>query len=339
MCELKHNAFDNTSLKLIKFSHTLAKHVHVFITGFTRESARTLGHVEKIYLATCGFTCNENQLLLKNCAHNLAFIVSAISKKYELVLCSSSSYYQEIVYRSAAILNRPALSNVVDIISKTRFIRTAYMGQMLQHVETCLQPVFLTLKPKLKAHTENTWTQPKLQTKLECINFLAKPHLKLIQYNMNKHFGLSTLTTAEVVIAGGKAFGSKQQFMKYLYPLALKLVALKLKAAIGATRAAIDAGYAPTEWQIGQTGHIIAPKIYIAFGISGSSQHMAGVKDASLILAINTDKHAPIIKQADYTIMTDMFDIISYNSELLCELACRILKAKAICETSKISKQ
>lgn len=139
-----------------------------------------------------------------------------------------------------------------------------------------------------------------------------------LKRELPKNSSKPMLCSAEIVIAGGRAFGSAETFNKYLQPLALKL-----NAAVGASRAAVEAGFAPSECQIGQTGKCIAPELYIAFGISGSHHHMVGVRDSKLILAVNTDTNAPIAKLADYTIVADFHELIPRLLAFLPYLPCR----------------
>ncbi|XXM93315.1 MAG: electron transfer flavoprotein subunit alpha/FixB family protein [Candidatus Hodgkinia cicadicola] len=307
------DALDNVHIKraltLISCAHTLARKTDMLLINCTLAHALKLKlGAHKLYLVS-----QSKQISKRASASSLASLVCALSADYDAIVVDGASYWHDIVCRAAATLNAPMLSNVCAVHSAEYgvFARSVYAGKLIQRLECSrVKPWLLSINvPSFNSHAG---AYGATATKLQLTQHALTQRCRLLKRELPKHIGLPSLCDANVVIAGGKAFGSAEMFSKHLQPLALKL-----NAAIGASRSAVDGGLASIDCQIGQTGKTIAPRLYIAFGISGSDHHMVGVKDSELILAVNTDANAPIVKLADYAIIANMFEVIPKMLSLL----------------------
>ena len=231
---------------------------------------------------------------------NFAALVMTVAKNYSHLVASASAFGKSIMPRVAALLDVMQISDVTKVIAPDTFERPVYAGNAIETVKSTDKKRVLTVRGTAFKAAD---AQPPAP-----IETVAPPPLSSKSTFVSADAQKSDrpeLTAARVVISGGRAFRSKENFAKYLEPLAAKL-----GAAIGASRAAVDAGYAPNDLQVGQTGKIVAPDLYIACGISGAIQHLAGMKDAKVIVAINKDPDAPIFQIADYGLVGDVFEIL-----------------------------
>ncbi|XXN19747.1 MAG: electron transfer flavoprotein subunit alpha/FixB family protein [Candidatus Hodgkinia cicadicola] len=284
--------------KLVAIASTIAHSVDALIINCELVRATELvSGINRVYLMS-----QANIISKRVSAPSLASTLCAIGLAYDSILVISTTYWHDIISRAAATLNKPLISNVSALPSCGEFVRSIYAGKLLQRVECKYSKPWLL---SVDVSNFKAGAAPAASAKTSNIHHEIKNSLSVLKRELSKNAGSRSLCDAKIVIAGGKAFKSAEMFNKYLLPLATKL-----RAAVGATRAAVDAGLASADCQIGQTGKIIAPKLYIAFGISGSAHHMIGVKDANIILAVNTDASAPITKLANYTIVADMFELI-----------------------------
>ncbi|GAB6050331.1 FAD-binding protein [Hydrogenophilus islandicus] len=227
--------------------------------------------------------------------------VLAASSGFRYLLFPSTAFGKNCAPRVAAKLDRAQISDVVRILDEKTFVRPIYAGNALATVTCDDEPLVLTIRTTAfdavatrdaVAPIERlsvTFTGPKVTVVSRELTQSARPEL----------------TSARVIVTGGRGLGSAEQFHALLEPLADKL-----NAAIGASRAAVDAGYAPNDWQVGQTGKIVAPELYFAIGVSGAIQHLAGMKDSKVIVAINKDPEAPIFQVADYGLVADLFEAV-----------------------------
>ncbi len=233
-------------------------------------------------------------------AENLAPLVVGLAGAYTHVLLPANSFGKNLAPRVAALLDAAQISDIVSVVSADTFVRPIYAGNALATVQS---------KDKTKIITVRTTGFDAVSANggsgvVEALHAGADSGLSSLVGRALTKSERPELTSARVVVSGGRGMGSGGNF-KILEPLADKL-----GAAMGASRAAVDAGFVPNDWQVGQTGKIVAPELYIAVGISGAIQHLAGMKDSRVIVAINKDEEAPIFQVADYGIVGDLFQIV-----------------------------
>lgn len=234
-----------------------------------------------------------------------ASVVEMLAERYHYVVQSAGSVGKDRMPRVAAKLDLMPVTDVVEILGPNRFVRPIYAGNALQTVTDNQPTHILTIRASAFRAAA-----PGNDAPIEIIDTSVVSTARLIAQHRTLS-DMPDLATAQIVVGGGVALGSAEKFQL------IEQLAKKLGAAIGATRAAVDAGYAPNDWQVGQTGKIIAPDLYIAIGISGALQHLAGIQGAKKIVAINTDPEAPLVKLADVALIGDLFEIIP---QLLTEL-------------------
>ncbi|MGV8832496.1 MAG: electron transfer flavoprotein subunit alpha/FixB family protein [Devosia sp.] len=239
-------------------------------------------------------------------ADGLATLLSTLAVRYHYVVASAGSVGKDVIPRLAAKLDLMPVTDIVKILGPTRFERPIYAGNAVQTVSDNQPRHVLTLRASAFRPAASSGTAAPIQV----LDSPVDSAVKLLADHRTQS-DTPDLATAQIVIGGGIALGSAENFAL------IENLAKKLGAAVGATRAAVDAGYAPNDWQIGQTGKIIAPDLYIAIGISGALQHLAGIQGAKKILAINTDAEAPLVKLADVALVGDLFEIIP---QLIAEL-------------------
>ncbi len=242
----------------------------------------------------------DNSIYAKPLAENFAPVVHGIAKNYSHIIVAATSFGKNLLPRVAALLDVDMVSEVTRIIDANTYMRPLYAGGLNATVQNNEAIKLLTIRPTaFDAAQDANQSAP-----IESIAVVADD--KKISRFISEHIQQSErpdLSAARVVISGGRSLGSAEKFQETLEPLAAKL-----NAAIGATRAAVDAGFAPNECQVGQTGTVVAPDLYIAIGVSGAAQHIAGIKDSRMIIAINHDPDAPIFQWADYGLVADLFE-------------------------------
>ena len=273
--------------------------VQVLIAGaqvgvVAQQAARVAG-VSKVW-------CLDSETLAHQLAESIAPQVLSLVKAqaHSHVLFPASAAGKNVAPRVAALLDVAAVSDVIRIVSADTFERPIYAGNAISTVQSLDAIKVLTIRATSFDPAPDGGHAP-----VESLP--ATPVWAQSMYISSEipHSSRPELSGAQVVVAGGRALGSREKFDEVLVPLADKL-----GAALGASRAAVDAGYAPNDWQVGQTGKIVAPQLYIACGISGAIQHLAGMKDSKVIVAINKDPEAPIFSVADYSLEADLFTAI-----------------------------
>ncbi len=272
--------------------------VHVLVAGkdcgpAATESAKLIG-VAKVLHA-------ESDSLAHQLAEPVAALIVSLAGPYDAIVAAATSAGKNVMPRVAALLDVMQVSDVTGIVSPDTFERPIYAGNAVETVQSGDAKKVVTIRPAAFKAAETGGNAPveTIDAAAAVADKTAFVSAELVRLERPE------LTSARIVISGGRAFQSAENFRKYLEPLADKL-----GAAIGASRAAVDAGYAPNDYQVGQTGKVVAPDLYIACGISGAIQHLAGMKDAKVIVAINKDPDAPIFQVADYGLVGDLFTIL-----------------------------
>src|SRR3989338_5148487 len=268
--------------------------------AFAEEAAKFAGVSQVI--------CNTQTCYDHGIAENLAPLIVHLAKDYASILAPATSFGKDVMPRVAAMLGVAQISEITKIINADTFVRPIYAGNALATVESKDVIKVITVRPTA---FDPVPLQDSVAPILTSEEKFEDPRVQFIKAEVAVS-ERPTLENARVVISGGRAFQSNENFHQHLEPLADKL-----QAAIGASRAAVDAGFAPNDYQVGQTGKVVAPELYIAIGISGAIQHLAGMKDSKVIVAVNKDEDAPIFRIADYGLVMDLFQVIT---ELSAEL-------------------
>ncbi|TAZ85676.1 electron transfer flavoprotein subunit alpha/FixB family protein [Rhizobium ruizarguesonis] len=293
---------DNASLsdqtaKALTAATKIGGDVHVLVAGkaakAAADAAAKLAGVSKVLLA-------ESDELANNLAEPLADLIVSLSASYDTILSAATSVGKNVLPRVAALLDVAQVSEIIEVISSDTFKRPIYAGNAIQTVQASDAKKVITVRTASFAAAPEGGSAA-----VEAIPAVSDPGLSTFIGDALSNSDRPELTSAKIIISGGRALGSAEKFREVILP-----VADKLGAAIGASRAAVDAGYAPNDWQVGQTGKVVAPQLYIACGISGAIQHLAGMKDSKVIVAINKDEEAPIFQVADYGLVADLFDAL-----------------------------
>ncbi len=257
------------------------------------EAAANLDGVRKVLLAEADHLAND-------LAEELAALVTPLMQNYDVLMAPATSVSKNFMPRVAAQLDVPQISEIIAVDAPNRFARPIYAGNAIQIVEAPagMKLVITVRAPSFQAAPEGG------SAVIETIQAPAPLGLSKFEGAELSSSDRPELTAARIIISGGRGMQSGDNFKL------IESIADKLGAAIGASRAAVDAGYVPNDYQVGQTGKIVAPELYIAVGISGAIQHLAGMKDAKVIVAINKDEEAPIFQVADYGLVADLFQAL-----------------------------
>ena len=257
------------------------------------EEAAKLDGVRKVLLA-------EASHLAQRLAEEVAATVQPLMKDYSVLLAPTTTMSKNVLPRVAALLDVAQISDIIEVKSPTTFVRPVYAGNALETVETRDKIVVSTIRTTAFASTG--WGG---SATIETITPSTSVGLSSFVSSDISVSERPELTSARIIISGGRGMQSGDNFKTLIEPLADRL-----GAAVGASRAAVDAGYMPNDHQVGQTGKVVAPELYIAVGISGAIQHLAGMKDSKVIVAINKDADAPIFQVADYGLVGDLFTVL-----------------------------
>jgi len=270
--------------------------VHVLVAGEGIAPAvaqtATLAGVSKVLSA-------DSPAYSKGLAEPLADLIVSIASPYSHIAAPGTASAKNVLPRVAALLDVMVISDVIALVDAETFKRPIYAGNAIQTVKSADKVKVLTVRIASFAAA-----QPGGAAKVETISGPADQELSQWIEERIAESDRPELTSAKVIVSGGRGVGSQENFA------IITGLADKLGAAVGASRAAVDAGFAPNDWQVGQTGKVVAPSLYIAVGISGAIQHLAGMKDSKLIVAINKDEEAPIFEVADYGLVGDLFQIV-----------------------------
>ncbi|MEO0328055.1 MAG: FAD-binding protein [Pseudomonadota bacterium] len=293
---------DNASLsdqtaKALTAATEIGGDIHVLVVGkgcdAVGQEAANLAGVSKVMVADA----DQYEHLL---AEPTADLIVGLAGDYDTLITAATTSGKNIMPRVAALLDVMQISDITAVHSADTFERPIYAGNALQTVQATDAKKVITVRTAGFASAEAGGS-----ASVESVAAAADPGLSKFEGDKIIESDRPELTSAKIIISGGRALGSSEKFQEVILP-----VADKLGAAVGASRAAVDAGYAPNDWQVGQTGKVVAPDLYIACGISGAIQHLAGMKDSKVIVAINKDEEAPIFQVADYGLVADLFDAL-----------------------------
>jgi electron transfer flavoprotein alpha subunit len=295
----------NTVAAAADVAHWTQGEIHVLVAGHearaVADQAATIEGVSKVLLA-------DGPQFAEGLAENIAATVVDIAGHYSHILAPANAFGKNVMPRIAAMLDVAQISDITAVAGADTFERPIYAGNVIATVESSDPLQVITVR--------TTAFEPAALARgnaaIETIE--GAPDQDLAQFVSREVTKLDRpeLTSASIVVSGGRGLGSGENYLKVLEPLADRL-----NAALGASRAAVDAGYVPNDYQVGQTGKIVAPQLYVAVGISGAIQHLAGMKDSKIIVAINKDPDAPIFSVADYGLVGDLFTLVPELSAAL----------------------
>jgi electron transfer flavoprotein alpha subunit len=293
---------DNKTLKdstgkALTAAKAIGAEVHVLVAGCdckaVADAAARLDGVAKVLVA-------DAPLYDHMLAEPTAALIVSLAGPYETIMAAATTGGKNIMPRVAALLDVMQISDVIKVDAPDTFERSVYAGNAIQTVRSADKKKVITVRTASFQATGEGGSAP-----VEPATAAVDPGLSGFVGEELSKSERPELTSAKIIISGGRAMQSRENFTKYIEP-----VADKLGAAVGASRAAVDAGYAPNDWQVGQTGKVVAPELYIAVGISGAIQHLAGMKDSKVIVAINKDEEAPIFQVADYGLVADLYQAL-----------------------------
>jgi electron transfer flavoprotein alpha subunit len=308
VAEHDDKTLNGATAKALTAAKGLGGDIHVLVAGAgckpVADAAAKLDGIAKVLLA-------DAPLYGSRLAEPMAALLVQLAPNYDTIVAPATTAGKNFMPRVAALLDVMQISEISKVVAPDTFERPIYAGNAIETVQSADKKKVVTVRTAAFQAAGTGGNSP-----IETITPAADPALSSFVGEELSKSDRPELTAARVIVSGGRALASKENFAKYIEP-----VADKLGAAVGASRAAVDAGYAPNDWQVGQTGKVVAPELYVAVGISGAIQHLAGMKDSKVIVAINKDEEAPIFQVADYGLVGDLF-------VLLPELEKELAKAK-----------
>lgn len=316
IAEHDNKTLNHTTLNVIKAGTCLEADVTVLVVGFNCEA---VANEVSQYLGVREVICVDDQVYEYQLAENFSKLVVELATGFTHILAPATTFGKNLLPRVAALLDKGQISDITHIVDSSTFERPVYAGNAIETVASLDDLKILTVRATaFAAATKNdnkkaTIRNEKIQIENRHVTFVDR------QFT---HSERPDLTAAKVVISGGRGLQNAENFK------ILEELANQLGAAIGASRAAVDAGFVPNDFQVGQTGKVVAPNLYIAVGISGAIQHLAGMKDSKVIVAINKDPDAPIFAVADYGLVGDLFKILPEFSKELTKLGYQTTKEK-----------
>lgn len=302
MTILVYAEHDNKELKpatlaTVTAAVQMGSDVHLLVAGadcqaVAQEAAKVAG-VSKVLVA-------DNAAYTNQLAENISLLVKALATDYSHVVAPATTTGKNFLPRVAALLDVSMVSDITAVIDANTFERPIYAGNAIATVKSSENVVVVSVRGTAFEPAELTGS-----ASIEAVDIAEDADKSSFVKEELAKTDRPELTSANIVVSGGRALASGEHFTKYIEPLADKL-----GAAVGASRAAVDAGFVPNDMQVGQTGKIVAPNLYIAIGISGAIQHLAGMKDSKTIVAINNDPESPIASVADYFLEGDLFNVV-----------------------------
>ncbi len=307
LAEVSNGKLNEATAKALTAAKALNEPVHVLVAGEKLEAAaRTaanLDGIEKVLVA-------DDPVYAHQLAEPLAALLVQLAGNYSAILAAATSAGKNVMPRVAALLDVMQISEIIKVAAPGTFERPIYAGNAIETVQSADATKIITVRTAAFLAAGEGGAAP-----VEKIAAAPAPEVSRFKDETLTKSERPELASARVVISGGRGMQNAENFKTLIEP-----IADKLGAAMGASRAAVDAGYAPNDWQVGQTGKAVAPDLYIAVGISGAIQHLAGMKDSKVIVAINKDEEAPIFQIADYGLVGDLFAILPALNEELAKL-------------------
>ncbi|EFO32332.1 electron transfer flavoprotein subunit alpha [Roseibium sp. TrichSKD4] len=290
-------ALNEATAKALTAAVALGSDVHILVAGKdvkpVAEAAAKLDGASKVLVA-------ESDALEHQLAEPMASLIVELAANYDAVVAAATANGKNTLPRVAALLDVMQVSDITAVVDGETFERPIYAGNALQTVKSSDPKKVITVRTASFAAAGDGGSAA-----IEDVSAGSGSDLSSFVGEELSKSDRPELASAKIIISGGRALGSEEKFQEVIMP-----VADALGAAVGASRAAVDAGYAPNDWQVGQTGKVVAPDLYIACGISGAIQHLAGMKDSKVIVAINKDEEAPIFQVADYGLVADLFEVL-----------------------------
>lgn len=296
IAEKSGNVLAHTTLGTVAAASQVGGEIHVLVAGQGADAAATaaakLSGVAKVLVA-------DGAEYAHDLAENIALLIKDIAGSYTHIFAPASTFGKDVMPRVAALLDVAQVSDIIKVVSPDTFVRPIYAGNVLATVKANDKIKVVTVRPSAfaKAAEGGNAAIEKIAGKGDSglTRFVSQEQAKSDRPDLG---------SAKIVISGGRGLGGPENFKL------IEKVADKLGAAMGASRVAVDSGWCPSDWQVGQTGKVVAPDLYIAVGISGAIQHLAGMKESKVIVAINKDENAPIFEVADYGLVGDLFEIL-----------------------------
>jgi len=307
LSEHSNNEIKSSTLNTISAASKINDDIHVLVIGY--ESSKVVETISKVKQVKKILHLDE-EYYKNSIAENIAPVLVKVAQNYSHILAPASTFGKNVMPRVAALLDLSQISDVIQVESEDTFVRPIYAGNAFATVKSLENKKIITIRP--------TSFDPVLiedgNATIEKLSFEPdKPLVEFLKREESKS-DRPELGTARIVISGGRGLQSSENFSM------INEIADKLNAAVGASRAAVDAGYVSNDYQVGQTGKVVVPDLYVAIGISGAIQHLAGMKESKIIVAINKDEEAPIFNVADYGLCADLFEALPQLSAELDKL-------------------
>ncbi|PRX10754.1 UNVERIFIED_ORG: electron transfer flavoprotein alpha subunit apoprotein [Martelella mediterranea] len=295
--EYENGALSDQTGKAVSAARQIGGDIHLLLAGSNLSDVATeaakLDGVAKVLTAEAADY--DNAL-----AEPLAALIVSLADGYDVFMAAATTTGKNVMPRVAALIDVMQISEIIDVVSADTFKRPIFAGNAIETVQSGDARKVITVRGSAFAAPGTSGSAA-----VEPVATAENPGVSAFVSEALSSSDRPELTSAKIIVSGGRGVGSSEKFEEVILPLADKL-----GAAVGASRAAVDSGYAPNDWQVGQTGKVVAPDLYIACGISGAIQHLAGMKDSKVIVAINKDEEAPIFQIADYGLVGDLFDIL-----------------------------
>ena len=296
IAEHDNNTLADANKKAMDAATKIGEDIHILVAG--KDCANIADNASKIEGVSKVLLCDD-ELYQNHLAESYADLIVSIAEDYNTIMAIASTTGKNFMPRVAALLDVPQISEIINVIDSQTFERPIYAGNAIQTVKSNGDKKIITVRaPSFQAVGDQESSS---------IENISSGENKNLSEHISDELTKSDrpeLTSAKIIVSGGRGMQSGDNFVL------LEGVADKLGAALGASRAAVDAGFVPNDYQVGQTGKVVAPELYIAVGISGAIQHLAGMKDSKIIVAINKDEEAPIFQVADYGLVADLFTAI-----------------------------